>query len=946
MDENHIDLKLGRRVLLENEIYFPTGTHESRVTKISRRVNNTTDMDIECTYAVDYGRINQIESNIVDIQAAYKEQLNKDVLTVLKSWDSIDPTEYNVLSAVRTIRTIANSLSKLEKETADKYLRKDIPDTAKELETFLKGIKVIGEALVESLTVEKDSTFKGLLSSEVFTSGFPGGTGWALFWKEVLNAAGVKEKKAVMELDEMTVRGVMRVYEFVISQLMGENGTRLTTDMMRVDHIDAGTKTIYLDTEKGVLYNPFRPGDILMVQRFSVDGIIKQYELQVVTAKVGDTSKGEERLDSITYKNFVGDEGSVVFRDVLTRVDSATNSDRKGVIKQTSVEEGSPYLDVLYGMKTDPDNAVRLRLGRLAGIITYWWGQLQGYGLYSNNAYLLGDFRLRTGEDVRTKFEIMEGMLQSAMQSVVNTMTEEDNFLKNASFQDDMAYWERESDMTLFDIGGQLLDLGVNFYSEKNKVADIDSFDGRFMLRIKRSHIRQLNADITKPEDGSVIFLTLKYHCAEEGILTAGFSGSAPYVEQVIPAGEGFDMLEISGVWNGTGDFLLKFTGDLYIEQLTLTNHPLEDYKKEVSTKFEQTAEHILAVAEEVNKIDHTIKTAGWITTADGNKLWATIDRVDVLGNRVTTHESSFHVTAQQINAIVSRVDTIDGTISKAGWITTADGNKLWASKTLEDGGAIVSYINQAADSVTINAKHIKLEGLVTANGNVQFTTDGKIIAKNGEFSGTVVGVSGSFKSLNCVNNDGDIVGGISFGSDGKMWFNGDLYHQGYDYYKKRSFRFYTSDVWCRGNFGARQRNTLVVYGSYGYYYVNGLETETGKVYVSLSSATSSNNETYYTIPLYGSSGDAAGFPVDLVIIKVSGTYRYLLSGMKSQRVTVMNANNQNSEVYIYSNGNKVKWPGGTIADCRNIEDFMSPVPASNLLGRGWIVGSMNDNDW
>lgn len=70
---------------MENEIYFPTGTHESRVTKISRRVNHTTDMDIECTYAVDYGRINQIESNIVDIQAAYKEQLNKDVLTVLKA---------------------------------------------------------------------------------------------------------------------------------------------------------------------------------------------------------------------------------------------------------------------------------------------------------------------------------------------------------------------------------------------------------------------------------------------------------------------------------------------------------------------------------------------------------------------------------------------------------------------------------------------------------------------------------------------------------------------------------------------------------------------------------------------------------------------------------------------------------------------------------------------
>ncbi len=37
-----------------------------------------------------------------------------------------------------------------------------------------------------------------------------------------MNAAGVTEKKAVMELDDMTIRGVMRVYEFVISQLVGE----------------------------------------------------------------------------------------------------------------------------------------------------------------------------------------------------------------------------------------------------------------------------------------------------------------------------------------------------------------------------------------------------------------------------------------------------------------------------------------------------------------------------------------------------------------------------------------------------------------------------------------------------------------------------------------------------------------------------------------------------
>mgnify|MGYP000342639275 CR=1 FL=1 len=737
LEENRISLQIGRRVLLENEIYFPAGAHESRITKISRKLNNPFEADIECTYAVDYGRISQIENNIVDIQAAYKEQLNKEVLAVLKSWDSIDPTEYNVLSAVRTIKAIANSISRLEKEISDKFLRKDIPDEAGELETFLKGISVIGTALVEKLTVDKNAFFKDTLSSENFISGFPGGSGWALFWKEVINAAGVTEKKAVMELDDMTIRGVMRVYEFVISQLVGENGTRITSDMMRVHSINPATKTIYLDTEKGVLYNPFRAGDIVMVQQFSVNGHGgKQYEFEVVDAKVGALADGENRLDSVTYKNFVGDVGSVAARDVLTRVDSLTNSDRKGILKQTSVEEGSPYLDVLYGMKTDPDNAVRTRLGRLAGIITYCWGQLKGYGLYSENAYLTGDFRLRTGEDVRTKFEIVEGMLQSAMQGVINTMTEKDNYLTNATFQDDLTGWIRENDISIYDVNGQLLDLGINFYSEKNKVSDVVSFDGRFMLRVKRSYIKQLNKDITKPEKGSILYLTIKYHCDAGGTLTAGFSGSAPYVSKAIEAADGFQVLEVSGEWSGSGDFLLQFTGDIYIERLTLTNHPLEDYQKVVSTKFEQTAERISAVAEVVDKIDNTIKTAGWITTADGNKLWATIDRVDVLGNRLTTHESSFHVTAQQINAIVSRVDTIDGTISKAGWITSADGNRLWASKSLENGGTIVSFINQSAEDVVINSEHIKLEGLVTANEYFKVLEDGSIEANAGTFSG------------------------------------------------------------------------------------------------------------------------------------------------------------------------------------------------------------------
>ena len=67
-----------------------------------------------------------------------------------------------------------------------------------------------------------------------------------------------------------------------------------------------------------------------------------------------------------------------------------------------------------------------------------------------------------------------------------------------------------------------------------------------------------------------------------------------------------------------------------------------------------------------------------------------------------------------QIAAQVTRIDGLTNRIDTAGWITTADGNELWASKTLENGSTIISKINQTATSVKIQASHIDLQGAVT----------------------------------------------------------------------------------------------------------------------------------------------------------------------------------------------------------------------------------------
>ena len=103
------------------------------------------------------------------------------------------------------------------------------------------------------------------------------------------------------------------------------------------------------------------------------------------------------------------------------------------------------------------------------------------------------------------------------------------------------------------------------------------------------------------------------------------------------------------------------------------------------TSSFHVTASKIEAMVTATDNISNTIRTAGWITTADGNKLWATLKQYNELHDLVSVHTSSFHVTATKIEAMVSATDNINNTIKTAGWITTADGNKLWATISTVD---------------------------------------------------------------------------------------------------------------------------------------------------------------------------------------------------------------------------------------------------------------------
>lgn len=83
-----------------------------------------------------------------------------------------------------------------------------------------------------------------------------------------------------------------------------------------------------------------------------------------------------------------------------------------------------------------------------------------------------------------------------------------------------------------------------------------------------------------------------------------------------------------------------------------------------------------------------------------------------------------------RIETQVTRINNITNRIDTAGWITTADGNRLYASKELENGNTLISYINQAAGSTTIHSDKINLEGAVSftsLNSSLQGAINGKV---------------------------------------------------------------------------------------------------------------------------------------------------------------------------------------------------------------------------
>lgn len=1068
------------------------------------------------------------------------------------------------------------TIEELLKKIEGKYLSKVNDDEAAGLITFLRGLRVgAGYKFDENgdvfshdvdtseLHVEGDSVFAGDLSSPDFVSGFLTGKGWRLKNEPVENAAGVLENKYNLELDNLIVRGSMRIFEMIISQLLGENDNRIFTAMMEVDHYDAESGKVYLDTKQGRMYNSFRKGDYVMVQQYnglpSEENdyyVTKRYELLV--KEIGTEGEGEDRLAWVTFENFTTSmagatpEELIKKRDTFVRVDNVSDQNRKGIIQVMTVGSDTPYIDIAYGMKTNPDSALKGRLGNLKGIRHPILGKLQGFGEYLNNLYAVGDLILRrTGESVDTKFQVLENMFSSRFAKTSYELTNGKNYLENGQFLEQVTdadntiidSWEIDADeetMLWVDATGMPFMVNSTLTTSGNKKVTLEQNDGRQMLRVQNCGLRQNNALIKQPgthkeyvkgsgekndaglsqtEAATVdvqdkLYVNIRLYAKTAGQLTYGFDGCKAMdgkentltakTENIAYSGE-WQTVRMEGQWNGTGDFIIRYSGDCYIALVTITDEPLSEFSKTVSTQIVQTAENIKLLGENINKVDGKttrlgieldaekgeirqyvdtkdkknredtssliLQTSSSITssvdkklkdqydtvtseysssisqTAEGIRQWVgsqdyannttVSSRIEQLSGRITSTVEMVEANASSITQIQQDIDSITLTVGKAATQDQLTENVNALNKSISsyldaaksyardqannvgtgirnDYASTITTVQQKSDSWSVAAggfdangklkssagavletdfagffvSQIKHNGLVSegqmniaisngisaatiqadkinltghcmnfSGGQITITTPnfkldstGSIWCQNGTFSGTVTGVHGSFKTLDCVDSNGNVVGNIQFGSDGRMWFSGDMYHQGYDNAKKRGYRFYAADVWCRGMFGHRQKTIAIIYGGWMRIYTKDSDfADATFITKSLTSGKTSAGKSYWSVPLYGdgNGGDASGMPIDVVVMNCSSDQYYVFKGMGSGKEWRVVNGNDKQTIHFADIGGWHELKGGESLSCVYIPpSLLNPKVSESQVGAGVFWSGEADLNW
>lgn len=678
VEENNVVFYVGRRVRLVSDKYFPeNGYRQSRITKITRKVNLPSQMDLEISDALQTGALDKVNDSIGELKNYTKSRTEGAALPdIIRSWDDTQPTDNNLFSARRS---------------QQEFLSKKRNDRTKGRITFEQGV-VFGQEENGRVDGKGNADLLTLVVRELLRSANYGGSGMTdSGWQIGLD----EDLLSHLIVDKITVRRVMNVFELLINKVRSVGG------QICVSAANGKIKTV---REQGDYWhitfeqeNTFVAHDLMRCQVFTGTSQ-KAYWVEVA-----GIANGGILVEKSEFETAQPEEG-----DECVLMGNTETANRQNLVLISASEDGHPRVDVLDGVNAKNfDHALRARLGNLNDIKDDRFpldNQPKGNGLYADNVYLRGTFLLSTGEDIKTKLEITEGKVQSAIDNVRNDFLSEKGYLNNPTFTSGLEKWNSENETVFFLVGNKWIWANGNVFSKKGDGASVVTDMGRTVVRIRNKYILQKHGNLryvpTFPtndegqKEALPVYLTFFYRCAKAGTLKVRFenvdkTGFANFnsmeIREKIAETEGYVQYTGNGLWNGTGDFRLEFDGDIYMYMLVLSTDKYEALTHRYRTLFEQSERLVKISAAVFDKDENMLEETGLITTSKVSGLYA-----------------------------------IDG-----------DGN-------------LKSFVGAGQDGVKIKAANIQLEGLVTANENFKILEDGSIEAKNGKFIGEIESYKGT----------------------------------------------------------------------------------------------------------------------------------------------------------------------------------------------------------
>lgn len=382
------EFTVGARINLINPAYFENG-------RVSRVIGFEFDLDIPYsspTFTIgetaSYSRIGEIEDKVDEL--TYKGQVfagTGNGVYVIGTNDNTPPTNKNVYSALKVLREFVRYQG-----WVDQPLRTFDP--------------------VKFKSVTSPLFIFNELTTPEFVSGLLG--------------AGTRLKDNHLELDEITVRKRMNVFELLIQRVRAVGGQLLLSPasikISTVEELENGYKCSF-NTDDQTIPEPFVLNDQAFHQTFTGKGINRYWRL---TTEAGD--------DYFVLSKTDCEPGSGIPQpgDEVILLGNRTDKARQSAMMLSAYGNDAPYLDTYDGINDyNLSGKLLTREGNLTGIVDEVFGQLSGSGFYGNNVYLRGKFALSSGVSVEDKF----GQTDSEMNNLQGQLTNQQGQLNTQQGQ-------------------------------------------------------------------------------------------------------------------------------------------------------------------------------------------------------------------------------------------------------------------------------------------------------------------------------------------------------------------------------------------------------------------------------------------------------------------------------------------------------------------------------